>query len=120
MNTKVMTAQQAKEILEPIPKEDFLLGSFTDGIGKCCSVGHLVRAVSDDPTDYGDCVDYGGNDGVEQFVRRDVVDFIERAHNITNETLASVNNDNDVNGYTQDNPKDRVMALLNDMINEKI
>jgi hypothetical protein len=114
-----ITALEAKTLLEPIPKDDFIVGDFTDSVGKCCGVGHLVRLKSKNPNDYTqNCRDWNGRDGIEKFVRYDVKDFIKSKYGITHKNLADVNNNPYVNGYTQDNPKDRVMALLNDMIAE--
>ena len=115
-----MDALEAKKLLLPIPKEDFIIKDFTDRLGKCCAIGHLVRLTSKDPSDYKqDCDDWVfGENTVNHFVRDDVTNFIKKVHGARG-NLATVNNNNNVNGYTQDNPKDRVMALLEDMINEE-
>ena len=116
-----MNALEAKELLLPIPKDEFLTGKFTDYKGKCCAIGHLVRLKSKDPNNY----DQNLTDGagwytnteceVEDFAREKVSEYNGEKHD-QYEDLAAVNNRTEVNGYTQDNPKDRVMALLNDMI----
>ena len=113
-----MNALEARELLLPIPKDEFLTGKFTDYEGKCCAIGHLVRLKSKDPNNY----DQNLTDGkwgwaceVEDFAREKVREYNGKKHDAY-EDLAVVNNRPEVNGYTQDNPKDRVIALLNDMI----
>ena len=113
-----MNALEARELLLPIPKDEFLTGKFTDYKGKCCAIGHLVRLKSKDPNNYDqDLTDgrWGGECEVEDFARGKVCEYNGEKHD-QYESLAAVNNRTEVNGYTQDNPKDRVMALLNDMI----
>jgi hypothetical protein len=113
-----MTATIAKELLLPVPKDEFITSLFSDTIGKCCAIGHLVRLTSKDPSDYKQSCDDRVNVDVNRFARITVRDFNQRKHNVS-ESLAAVNNHNDINGYSQNNPKDRVMALLDDMINEE-
>ena len=110
-----MNSLEAKELLLPIPQNDFLLHKFSDGHGKCCAIGHLVRLKSEDPLNYTQYLADGGE--VENFVRKQVKKYIRETHN-ERACLARVNNKNNINGYTQDNPKDRVIALLNDMIKD--
>ena len=115
-----MNSLEAKELLLPIPKNDFLLHKYSDDHGKCCAIGHLVRLKSEDPLNYKQwCGDGDGISGaeVENFVRKQVRKYIRETHD-ERACLARVNNRNDINGYTQDNPKDRVIALLNDMIKD--
>ena len=113
-----MNALEAKELLLPIPKDEFLTGKFTDYRGKCCAIGHLVRLKSKDPNNYNqDLMDgiWDVDGEVKAFARERVRVYNGEKHD-QYEDLAAVNNRTEVNGYTQDNPKDRVMALLNDMI----
>ena len=110
-----MNSLEAKELLLPIPQNDFLLHKFSDGHGKCCAIGHLVRLKSEDPLNYKQCLWDEGE--VENFVRKQVRKYIRETHE-EHACLARVNNRIDINGYTQDNPKDRVIALLNDMIKD--
>ena len=121
-----MNATEARELLLPIPKNEFLTGRFTDYEGKCCAIGHLVRLKSKDPLNYdqnladgdGSCFATAWSDKVcevEIFAREKVREYNGEKHD-QYEDLAAVNNRTEVNGYTQDNPKDRVIALLNDMI----
>ena len=43
--------RKALHLLKPIPSDQFIEGEFTDGISKCCSVGHLAR-LTNNPKDY--------------------------------------------------------------------
>ena len=110
-----MNSLEAKKLLLPIPQNDFLLHKYSDGHGKCCAIGHLVRLKSPNPLNY---MQWCGDDGeVEDFARNQVRKYIRETHG-QSACLARVNNRNTINGYTQDNPKDRVIALLNDMIKD--
>ena len=111
-----MNAVEARSLLIGIPKEEFITEYFSDSIGKCCSVGHLVRLKSSNPNIYHQSLSDGYNNEVSEFVRVDVSNFLWEKYN-QSATLATVNNNPNINGYTQDNPKDRVIALLDDMIN---
>lgn len=111
-----MNAVEARSLLIGIPKEEFITEYFSDDIGRCCAVGHLVRLKSSDTKSYNQPLSDGYNKEVFQFVRGDVSNFLWEKYN-QSATLATVNNQNNINGYTQDNPKDRVIALLDDMIN---
>tara|TARA_R110000782_G_scaffold1075_1_gene3852 strand:- start:598 stop:960 length:363 start_codon:yes stop_codon:yes gene_type:complete len=116
-----MNATEAKALLLPIPKAEFLTGRFSDNRGKCCAIGHLVRLKSDDPSDYDQNLMDGSDWGdekiceVETFARGTVKEFNWKHHDVY-EDLAAVNNRREVNGYTHEFAKDRVIALLNDMI----
>ena len=110
-NTETV-AQEALRLLLPIPKEDFITDDFTDKVGKCCAIGHIVRLKSDDPTDYSNCDDYDCKIPIRRVSR----EFIEKTHNISYTNIATVNNIEGINGYIEDNPKDRVIHLLEDMV----
>jgi len=121
-----MDAKEAKELLQPIPNEDFIRNKYSDEIGKCCAVGHLIRLKSEDPSDFSieNCTDWSGTflfnpePEVGKFVREECQNFLFKKHKILSCDLASVNNYNNINGYGYDdeNIKNRVMKLLDDMI----
>lgn len=48
----VIYAQQALDLLSPIPEDDFIKFKFTDNLSKCCTLGHLSRICSDNPENY--------------------------------------------------------------------
>lgn len=125
-------AQKAKELLIGIPKEQWIIGSFTNGIDKCCAIGHYQRLTSGYCTNYSfdNCSDYNPytsfNPDKESVLRIISIRYFREVHNIENMSIACVNNNGDgisndryklhKLGYIEDNPKDRVMHLLDDMI----
>lgn len=117
MNTlEPITASKIKEILEPIPADQWITDIFTDYEGKCCAVGHFQRLTSSDPSDYSreNCKDDPWEDPSP--VRVLTEKFLTEVHDRRIESIANVNNDPIINGYTEDDPKARVMHLLDDMI----
>lgn len=113
---KETVAQEALRLLTPIPKEDFITGLFTDGGGRCCAIGHIKRLQSDNPSDYSsdNCSDAFTADIA---IRTASTKYLKEVHNANwLVSIASVNNNNDINGYTEPVIKDRVIHLLNDMI----
>lgn len=131
-----MNATKAKELLLSVPKEDFIIGDFTDRKSKCCAVGHLVRLVSNNPNDYSlencglpildiypkdeDALAKDPKSQVAALAYKKAVKFLRDAgysgHDWVLPDMAEVNNTTEINGYTEDNPKDRVIHLLDDMI----
>ena len=112
-----MDATKAKELLDSVPANEFLTTKFTDWKGKCCAVGHLNRLSSSNPNNYdvNNCADRLGK--IFDFTRATVNEFLVKKYSVSELiNLADVNNDPDVNGYTQSKPKTRVINLLNDMI----
>ena len=106
-----MNATKALKLLKPIPANEWIIDDYTDNIGKCCAIGHLVRLTNEDPTDYSRYKCYTNHgDKVYDFVRHEVKSFISTKHGLSAD-LASVNNDNDVNGYNQKKPKTRVIKI---------
>ncbi len=112
----VEIAKKCKELIATIPNEEFIIGQFTDRKGKCCVLGHISRLESGNPDDYEqDLFDRDG--GLAGKLRVASADFILNKHDIGNRDIAEVNNRDNVNGYTEPEIKDRVMHLLDDMIN---
>lgn len=117
-----MNAQQALDLLSPIPPEDFITITFSKkSVNKCCAIGHLVRLTSSDPDDYSitNCMDLHTEKENAQMVykfRKATERYLEKVHKVSNESIASVNNWDQTNGYNEDNPKDRVIHLLTDMV----
>ena len=112
-----MNSKRAKELLENIPTNEFIVGDYTDYKGRCCAIGHLIRLSSNNPTDYSmdNCEDI--HDGeIYDFVRGRVSQYIMEVHNENHYDLSNVNNSTCINGYIEDEPKTRVIHLLNDMI----
>lgn len=104
-------AQEAYDLLKPIKSSDFIIGSFSDNVSKCCAVGHLFRLQSDNPKNY----------------HLGLADFFNPLpiRKVSEEYLLSIGNNGydiaDINNeplfeYQQETPKARVMALLKDII----
>lgn len=94
-------------MLQEVPEDEFIIDRFSDGVGNCCSVGHLNRLVTDDPTDY----------VISPEVRTEEFDWYELndlcfhcyGHSITDV------NDGEVEQYQQKTPKQRVIQFLTDI-----
>jgi hypothetical protein len=104
----ITKAQQIKDILEPISAEDFTTGVFRDLRGKSCSLGFIHRHFSsvDDPK--GDGMGFGARQLTEK--------FLKDKHGLECIDISFVNNGPYINGYTEPEIKDRVIHLVNDMI----
>jgi hypothetical protein len=113
MQTTKLTASKAIELLKDIPEEDFITDRFTDKQGKCCAIGHLQRLTSQNPTNYSqnNC-----SDRIEGDIRIASNKYLTEAYNLSYESIASVNNENTINGYNENTPKQRVLHLLEDMV----
>lgn len=114
--SKETIAQEALRLLTPIPKEEFITQLFTDGEGRCCAIGHIKRLQSDNPSDYSsdNCSD---NLTADIPIRTASTKYLKEVHNARYwASIASVNNNNNINGYTEPEIKDRVIHLLNDMV----
>lgn len=103
---KITKAQQIKDILAPIPAENFIVDTY-ELHGKYCALGHIHMALSGD--EYGDRMGFGARKLTEKFLK-------EKHNTEMEECIAAVNNRPDVNGYTEPVIKDRVMHLVEDMI----
>ena len=108
MGRKIMNATEIKQMLEPIPKEEWITEDYTNKIDCCCALGHISRLLSDNPNDYSitNCSNilFGGltrRFGIVQFGYPTILPRV---------------NDGKDSRYPQNTPKDRVMALLDDMI----
>lgn len=118
-----MNAKDVKALLEPVPSEDFIVGIFTDEESKCCAIGHLMRLTSKDPNDYSNrnCEDGLADPSkmdtpMHVFNRVTTAEFLKDVHNIRGVDISYINNGPEFNGYDQEGPKERVMQLLDDMI----
>lgn len=104
---KIENARHILDIIAPIPTERFIINMFTNGKGDCCFIGHINKVSSPDANPEADYWGFGARDLTR--------DFLNEKHGI-NEDGASVNNSPIYNGYTEPVIKDRLMHLLNDMI----
>jgi hypothetical protein len=121
-----MDAKKALELLSPIPSKEFTTDRYSDGVGRCCSVGHLNRITSKDPNNYhiNNCSirDYRSDSGIR--------DLIEDVYNFTNRKIGcSVSiitiNDNGIEverlpkKLQRKTPKGRVLAILRELAKEQ-
>lgn len=106
--------QLALELLSPIPEEKFITGVFTNRSDSCCALGHFHRLTSPNPKDYSlwNCIN--PHEGLD--LRSVTAKFLRKTHNTGGLDIAIVNNKPDVNGYTEEDPKSRVIHLLQDMV----
>jgi hypothetical protein len=118
-----MTAQEALDIILPIPAEKFMLGRYGDDKGNSCVLGHIHRVKTGDPEDYmGDCNGFGLRERSTLFMMNthpDIKKYFDMSDDDTIETvpdIADINNEAIYNGYTEENIKDRVVHFLTDMV----
>lgn len=115
-------AQRALELFTPIPTENFISGAFSNGVDKCCGVGHWVRLNSNNPNDYGsrNCTDMLKESELRKQSRKFLNTIDDRFCSLFD--IADINNDSQYKSntlkelYPQETPKDRCIALVNDMI----
>lgn len=105
VGSRESVAQEALRLLSSVPKEEWITGKYTDRVGKCCGAGHYCR-LKRNPESYS--MSNCSEDLSFGFII-DIKRFLEGVD------LFMVN-DGGVEKYNQDNPKDRVIALLEDMV----
>jgi len=120
---QITTAQQIKDILEPIPAELFQTDYFGHtqapdaknsgeiDNGCSCALGHIHRHFyPHDKEAVGDRCGFGA--------RQLTNNYLSDKHRIFGASIVAVNNKQSINGYTEPEIKDRVMHLLDDMIRD--
>lgn len=109
--------QKIKELIAPIPQDEFIADLFTDQEGKCCVLGHVIRLTSNDPKDYNsDMLLRGDTTSTAEKLRTESMKFMKEKYDLDYTNIIHANNSNRVNGYTNPSIKDRVMHVLDDMI----
>lgn len=103
-------AQEAKRLLEPVPEDLWIEKLYTDGVGKCCAVGHYERMKSSNQNDFSICNCANVESKLINATYRYLFD-----RNSQGSTVTNVNN-GELLSYQQTTSKERVMALLDDMI----
>ena len=107
MNTeqKTKTIQKALDILTPIPRKDWIISKYTNGVNKCCAVGHFNRLVNNESDySYSNCF----HSELEMDLRR-------ATSNVDGDDISHVNNF-EVGKYKQKTPKGRVIRFLKDLL----
>lgn len=108
--------QKALSILEAIPSDKFITGLFASTLDptKGCASGHLMGRL-----DGGNYPSWGRSEKSSEFdreLRKVTRDYLQgQTSLVTYDTYVSVNNAPS-SRYPQDNPKDRVIALLKDCV----
>lgn len=117
---KKLTAAKALELLQPIPEDEFLTTVYTDGVSKCCAIGHLVRLLSNDPNNYNapNCYDAPINNS-HKYVVFDFRAYSNKfltslGHNALN--IASINNAIIDDLAPEPTIKERVINFLTKMV----
>ena len=124
-----MNATRAKKLSIEVPAEKFITGYFTNGKDSCCALGHLLRLTSRRKNNFSinNCKpNYHGTKNLFNYIRRarynSILNFSQQTvsdfaiYNL-NELFTLVEiNDKGNHIYSQKQPKDRVIALLDDMI----
>lgn len=118
MKKDLTPSQKALKLLSQVPSKEFIIGRFTDEVGKCCAIGHLQRLTSANPNDYKTSNCFDKADSYSLKVRVLCQHYLEEKHKTEYKDLSSINNGEKVNGYTQKTPKARVIAVLKDMVKE--
>lgn len=108
-----MNATQIKNILLAIPKENFIVGDYSNEIDSCCSLGHINRLMSPNPNNYSKANCMRTNEGIIYFISsvREFMFYKEKTFNGIVEI-----NDGGCKIYNEHHPKDRMLHLLDDMI----
>lgn len=109
-----MNATEALQIVEVIPSEDFITGNYSNGLNKCCFLGHCGRVKSNDPNNfsYDNCEGGRINGMVEKSAA-----FFKKHYNLKNVNIIKINDYNKYPPYTEPEIKDRLVHLLTDMKN---
>lgn len=123
-----MNASEVLALIKPIPSEQIIVGRFSDGVDKCCIIGHVTRLTSKNPSDYSDknCSDRNRDGLCVSPVRSLTSQYMEEKHLHSiffGEVFSKYNSISEVNNgvvpeYKQPEPKDRCVAFLQDMIKE--
>lgn len=119
IKSKETVAQEALRLLKDIPSNEFLFGRYSDGHRRCCSVGHYIRLKSLDPTNYSieNCNDsLNDNSPLENPLELRLRSRHFLLSKKESGDIASVNNCDKIFPYNEPEIKDRVIHLLEDMV----
>lgn len=105
-------AQEAKRLLEPIPEEQWTdKHGYSDGVSKCCALGHWNRLHRENVNDYHpfNCCSGDHETDIDEICKQ----FFQSESGMW---ILTEINDAITGRYAQPTPKQRIMALLDDMI----
>lgn len=106
MEKIVITATLLRSIIEPIPADKFITGIYYNSYTHCaCSLGYINHWFNvKEEREYEEVCEYYSTSNYQSDVRNFVQNIVD------------VNDTDEVNGYTESTPKERVMHLFDDMI----
>jgi len=110
MENKITNFTQIKEIIEPIPADQFCINRYEDEENRCCFIGHINKHLIGTAFPWTDAGFYG------QGARQLTAQFLKETHGLEWASGVDVNNSPDVNGYTEPEIKDRLMHMIEDAI----
>ena len=101
----ITTFKQIKEIIEPIPADQFCTGKYENCEGQCCSLGHIHKHISGDAM--GDQQGFGARKLISKFLKdsRGIYSGIAIINDSANDSV-----------YTEPIIKDRLMHMIEDGI----
>ena len=112
--SKETIAEEVLRLLSPIPEDEFIVLRLTDGESKCCVIGHYERLMSRNPSDYS-IVNCGMKNCVQNRLIQASSEFLFEKFGTYTNNIVTVNNA-ETKYYPQPIIKDRVIAVLKDMI----
>lgn len=109
---KITSFKQIKEIIEPIPADQFCTDTFEDDKGCCCFLGHINKHLTGSAIpNINDWHEKRDGFGARALTTR----FIEEVHKVYGSGV-HVNNSPNINGYNEPEIKDRLMHMIEDGI----
>lgn len=125
MEKTPLTTQQVIDLIEAIPADKFCIGNYCNNNGCCCVMGHINTAIGEMPS--ASSIENGGrgyipNEEITSPANIPNLGLRYRSkaylmsNNIPLTDITSINNYPTSGYYTQYEPKDRVLALLKDML----
>jgi hypothetical protein len=114
MSYKITNFTQIKEIIEPIPKEQFIAHKFVDKVGNCCFLGHINMHFNKSKSMTEPCKAVAGDGyGARELTAKFLKDKL--GYNFSMDG-SHINNSECYKPYTEKEIKDRVMHMINDAI----
>lgn len=127
---KPMTTQEVIDLITPIPEDQFCVDDYYQGRRSdptcCCVLGHLNRVCTGDPSSWLESVEdtndyyesskqYTPAESHQLGLRHRSAVYLKDRYAAPYGDIAGINNQ-ESKFYPQPTPKQRVLALLNDML----
>lgn len=115
---KIEKAQQALDIIKPIPAEKFITWVYGKRDGSSCVLGHIHRALSPNGSEdfSGDSDGFGLRELSKAYVNTHHPEIKQESRFNKEIDIADVNNWAEYNGWKESEIKDRVVHFLEDMV----